>query len=195
MTQELNLDLKKTALVVIDVQAGIAGRPNLAPIDGPTLVDRNNQLADAFVAAKATVVLVRVRNTGREGFNPATDEPTTVASSTPDEFTELALNVKDNQDADVVIVDKHNWGAFHGTDLDTQLRRRGIDTIILTGVASSIGVDTTAREGAQAGYNVVFVPEAMTDLTLRGHEFATEVIFPRLGKTRTIADALAVINK
>lgn len=194
MTEALNLDLAKTALVVVDVQKGIVGYDNIAPIDGQTLVARNNQLANAFADAGATVVLVRVRNTGREGFNPVTDAPHAPAKPTEEAFAELALDVKDNHDADVVIVDKHNWGAFHGTDLDTQLRRRGIDTVVLTGIASSIGVDTTAREAAQAGYKVVFVPEAMTDLSLRAHEFVTEVIFPRLGKTRTVAEVLAAVK-
>lgn len=75
-----------------------------------------------------------------------------------------------------------------------QLRRRGIDTIILTGIATSIGVDTTAREAAQHGYNLVFVPEAMTDRTDQGHNASVEVIFPRLGKVRTIAEVLAAIE-
>lgn len=194
MTQDLKLDLDKTALVVIDVQEGIAGRDNLAPIDGATLITRNNQLADTMADNGATIVLVRVKNDGREGMNPITDATYTPSQPTPATFTELSLDVAKNSTADVVVVDKHNWGAFYGTDLDVQLRRRGIDTIILTGVASSIGVDTTAREAAQASYNVIFVPEAMTDLTQRGHDFATEVIFPRLGKSLSLADAISVIK-
>ncbi len=108
----------------------------------------------------------------------------------------MSLDIATDETAEnVIVVNKHNWGAFYGTDLDVQLRRRGIDTIILTGIATSIGVDTTAREAAQRGYNLVFVPEAMTDRTVQGHDASVEVIFPRLGKIRTVAEVKTAITE
>lgn len=128
-------------------------------------------------------------------MNPVTDAPHQVAKPLPDAATRLAMDIAADETAtNVTVVNKHNWGAFYGTDLDVQLRRRGIDTIILTGIATSIGVDTTAREAAQHGYNLVLVPEAMTDRTDQGHNASVEVIFPRLGKVRTIAEVLAAIE-
>lgn len=184
------LAINQTALVVIDVQKGIVNQNDIAPLDGPTLVARNQRLLTAAHKANMLTVLVRVQNTGEEGFNPVTDVEYVKSQATSEAYSELLL-ATDN----VIIVNKHNWGAFYGTDLDVQLRRYGIKTIILTGIATSIGVDTTAREATQAGYEVIFVPEAMTDLTLRGHEFATEMIFPRLGKIKTLAEVVALIEQ
>jgi Amidases related to nicotinamidase len=191
----LSLDLKRTALVVVDVQDGIILRDGVTPNSGEQVIARNNELAAALKNTDAHIVLVRVNNSGSEGFNPVTDAPFVPAQAMPAEGAHLTLDIAEDADAkNVTVVDKHNWGAFYGTDLDVQLRRRGIDTVILTGIATSIGVDTTAREGAQLGYNLVLVPEAMTDLTQQGHDASVDVIFPRLGKVRTVAETLAAIE-
>lgn len=191
----LDFDLARTALVVIDVQDGIIRNGVTTPNDGETVIARNNELAAVLKNTSAQIVLVRVKNDGTEGMNPVTDAPHQVAKPLPDAATRLAMDIATDETAtNVTVVNKHNWGAFYGTDLDVQLRRRGIDTIILTGIATSIGVDTTAREAAQHGYNLVFVPEAMTDRTDQGHNASVDVIFPRLGKVRTIAEVLVAIE-
>lgn len=193
---DLALDLARTALVVIDVQDGIAFKGEATPNTPEQLVARNNELASAMKNTAAQIVLVRVKNDGAEGFNPVTDAPYTPAQLMSAEATRLSLDIATDETAEnVIVVNKHNWGAFYGTDLDVQLRRRGIDTIILTGIATSIGVDTTAREAAQRGYNLVFVPEAMTDRTVQGHDASVEVIFPRLGKIRTVAEVKTAITE
>lgn len=183
------IDISKTVLIVIDVQEGIVNQSGLMPIDGKTLVARNNILLAAAQKVGMNTILVRVHNSDVEGFNPETDMVRKKSQPTTPAYSKLLLPTEDT-----IIVNKHNWGAFYGTDLDVQLRRRGIKTIILTGIATSIGVDTTAREAAQAAYELIFIPEAMTDLSLRGHEFTTEMIFPRLGKIKTMAEILALIK-
>jgi len=85
----------------------------------------------------------------------------------------------------VYAITKRQWGAFYGTDLDLQLRRRGIDTIVLCGISTGIGVDTTAREAFQHGYNQIFAEDAMTASTKEEHDYVCKYIFPRIGQVRT----------
>ena len=99
----------------------------------------------------------------------------------------------DQQPSDLVIR-KHNWSAFYGTDLDLQLRRRRIGTIVLGGVATNIGVESTARQAHEHNYHLVFAEDAMTDLVMEGHVHATRVVFPRIGRVRSTADILAALN-
>lgn len=89
------------------------------------------------------------------------------------------------------LITKRQWGAFYGTDLDQQLRRRGITTIILCGIASGIGVDTTAREAFAHGYQVIFAIDAMTGFSEAEHDHVRKVIFPRIGRLRTTDEILA----
>ena len=93
-----------------------------------------------------------------------------------------------------IIVTKRNWGAFYGTDLDVHLRRRGITQIVLTGIATSIGVESTARAAYEHGYNVTLATDAMTDLSADSHDHALTRIFPRLGETGTTAEIIALLG-
>ncbi len=77
---------------------------------------------------------------------------------------------------------------YHGTDLDLQLRRRGITNIVLCGISTSIGVESTARDAWERGYNLTFVRDAMTDRSLEAHERSFEIIFPRIGEIGTVAE-------
>ncbi|MGW4532485.1 isochorismatase family protein [Nocardia sp. NPDC004340] len=88
---------------------------------------------------------------------------------------------------------KHQWGAFHGTDLDLQLRRRGITTIVLGGIATSIGVESTARAAHEHAYNVVIATDATSDRDPASHAHSVEKIFPRLGVTATTEEILAAL--
>ena len=91
---------------------------------------------------------------------------------------------------DAHVVTKRQWGAFYGTDLDLQLRRRGIDTIVLCGISTGIGVDTTAREAYQHGYNQIFVEDAMAAMSKEEHDYVCKHIFPRIGKIRSCEEVL-----
>ena len=95
--------------------------------------------------------------------------------------------------ADDIVVTKRNWGAFHGTDLDVQLRRRGVTQIVLAGVATSIGVESTARAAYEHGYHVTLATDAMTDLAADAHHNSLTRIFPRLGELGTTAEIVELL--
>ena len=92
-------------------------------------------------------------------------------------------------DSDIVVT-KQQWGAFYGTDLDLQLRRRGVTQVVVTGIATSIGVESTARAAHEHGYHVTVAVDAVTDMDADAHRNSVEKIFPRLGETDT-AEAIA----
>ncbi|THF82241.1 isochorismatase family protein [Cohnella fermenti] len=190
---ELKLDPKKTALVVIDLQKGIAatGRP-AAPNSIETLVGNASKLAEAFTEKGAFVVLVRVSFVdGRDALRPVTDS-TAAAMQPPQGWDEPIPEMARFEQAHVVL--KRQWGAFFGTDLDLQLRRRGIDTIVLCGLSTSIGVDTTAREAFQLGYNQVFAVNAMTAMAKEEHDYVVGTMFPRMGRVRTAEEVVAALS-
>jgi len=173
---------EKTALVVIDLQTGIAGR-ELSPYTGAQVVQNAGRLVNAFTDKGAFVVLVRVSSIdGKDMVKPNTDLQTNPGQYPPgwDILVPELANVKNAH-----VITKRQWGAFYGTDLDLQLRRRGIDTIVLCGISTGIGVDTTAREAYQYGYNQIFVEDAMTASTKEEHEYVCKYIFPRMGQLRT----------
>lgn len=92
------------------------------------------------------------------------------------------------------LITKHQWGAFYGTDLDLQLRRRGIDTIILCGISTNFGVESTARFAYEFGYNQILVEDAMSAMTKEAHEASIKFVFPRLGLIRNTDEVLTAIN-
>ena len=181
-----------TALVVIDLQQGILAIPG-APCPTTEVLARNVALAAAFRAAKLPVVLVRVSFAADGGdAPPGRTEQNRGGSGAPrpagwDRLSEELLDPSD------LVVTKHNWGAFHGTDLDVQLRRRGVTQIVLTGVATSIGVESTARAAHEHGYHVTLAVDAMTDLDAEAHRNSVRRIFPRLGETGSTEEVLALL--
>jgi len=174
-----------TALVVIDLQRGIVGLPTVHPI--AEVVANSAKLARAFRERGRPVALVNVAG-GATGRSDA-KQP---AFTPPSNWTELVPEL-DHQPSDLLAT-KYTWGAFHGTSLDLQLRRRGVTQIVLCGVATSIGVESTARAAHEHGYHVTLVRDAMTDLALETHTNSIERIFPRLGEVGTTADVLAKLS-
>jgi nicotinamidase-related amidase len=187
----LSLDLKSTALVLIDLQNGIAGR-QLAPHTGAEVVERGSQLASALRARGATVIFVRMSM--GEILHVPVDAPMRDPNAPPPpaEASELIAGL-DRQPDDLVIT-KRQWGAFYGTELDQQLRRRGIRTIVLGGIATNFGVESTARAAFDRGYEVIFVENAMSSLHADAHRLATEMIFPRMGRVRKTRDVLEAVQ-
>jgi nicotinamidase-related amidase len=176
-----NLDPGTTALVLIDLQKGIASRP-AAPHSGPDVLKTSIEIAGRFRRAGAVVVLVNV------GFSPdfkdalrqPVDQPSPIPpGGFPADFMELADGLA--QPGDLRIT-KRQWGAFHGTELDLQLRRRGIQTIVLGGIATNIGVESTARQAWEHGYAVVLAEDATSGMSAELHDFAVKNIFPRLSR-------------
>jgi nicotinamidase-related amidase len=93
-----------------------------------------------------------------------------------------------------VVITKRQWGAFYGTALDLQLRRRGIRTLVFGGIATNFGVESTARDAYERGFEQIFVEDAMSGLTADAHHFAITTIFPRMGRIRSTDDVLAAIR-
>ncbi|MFJ5925028.1 hydrolase [Kitasatospora sp. NPDC092948] len=182
-----------TALVVIDLQQAILAAPGTPHPMGEVL-ERNVRLAEAFRAAHLPVVLVRV-SFAPDGADlvPGRTEHPRPAPARPEGWDTPAPELHDPS-SDVVVT-KHNWGAFHGTDLDVQLRRRGVTQIVLTGVATSIGVESTARAAFEHGYHVTLAVDAMTDLDPEAHRNSVQRIFPRLGETGTTEEILDLLAK
>ncbi len=172
------------ALVVIDLQKGIVAAPTVHPAG--EIVARTAQLARAFRERGWPVVLVNVAG----GAPGRTDAGPRKLPSQPD-WTQLAPELEP-QPSDHRIT-KQRWGAFFGTSLDDYLRGRGVTQIFLTGIATSIGVESTARSAYDLGYNVVLVVDAITDRDAESHRHTVEKIFPRLGETETSDNVLRTL--
>ena len=191
--QEIKFDPKKTALVVIDMQKGIAaGGRSLAP-HAAEEVRRNVGIAiRKFRDAGAKVFLVHVTGTdGADMLKPLVDDSPSWGSPSPDwaEFVDEAKPTEKD-----IVITKRQWGAFYGTELDLQLRRRHIDTIFLCGISTNIGVETTAREAYQHGYNVVLLEDAMSAMSRDEHDASVKFVFPRIGIVRSTEQAMSMLG-
>ena len=177
----VTVDPKSTALVLIDLQDGILGHPSLAPLSGKELLSRGKALAGTFRAAGAPVVLVNVgwAADSQDALRGPVDHPTHPKDGFPADFSTLAAGLAAEGD---LLITKRQWGAFHGTELDLQLRRRGIRTIVLGGVATNMGVESTARQAWELNYGVVLARHATTGLNAEMHEFAFNRIFPLISR-------------
>ena len=173
------------ALVVIDLQKGVLGLQTAHP--AADILTRAARLAAAFRARNLPVVLVNVagRALGRTA-SPRNFTP-------PPGWDELAPEL-DTQPADIRIT-KYNIGAFYGTGLDMQLRRRGVTQVFLAGIATSRGVEATARAAYDHGYIVVSVCDAMTDGDAAAHEHAVSVQLKKIGEVTTADEVLALLGK
>jgi len=178
---------EKTALVVIDLQNGIVNRPHY-PYSGAQVVQNAARLIDAFKEKGAFVVLVRVSTLdGKDMLKPITDLKLTMPEL-PKGWDDIVPELADFKNT--YVITKRQLGAFYGTDLDLQLRRRGIDNIVLCGISTGFGVDTTAREAFQQGYNQIFVEDAMTANEKEEHDYVCKYIFPRMGRIRTSEEVI-----
>jgi len=186
--ENLTLNPGKTALILIDLQRGIVSR-DVAPHSSDKVVENARKLIEKCREKGIMIVLVRVSfsNDAKDRLSPKTDISSQVRTMSAD-FDVLVPQLEPDK-ADLIIT-KHQWGAFYGTELDLQLRRRNIDTIILGGISTNIGVESTARDAYERGYNQVFVEDATSCLTAEAHEFTVSNIFPRMGRVRVTDDVL-----
>ncbi|MDU5337286.1 isochorismatase family protein [Enterococcus sp.] len=188
-----NLDLARTALVVIDLQKGIMGTGELKPYSAAELLEKNNQLADSLINSPALITLVNVDPTTMQLLNK--ERSGKAYANIPVGFSEYVMPIAEDETAENVIkITKHNPGAFFGTDLDLQLRRRGIDTIILTGVATANGVYATALDAYQHGYKVIVVEDACADRDGELHQIFFDKLFVRLGEITSTKEILSAIK-
>jgi nicotinamidase-related amidase len=190
---ELILDPRRTAVVVIDLQKGVVGFPG-TPHSAESVVANTVSLLDAARSVGAQPILVHVGRSadGGDGLKVVCDEPMRAGASLPPDWSELIAELN-RQPSDIVIL-KRQWGAFYGTDLELQLRRRGLSTIVLCGVATEFGVESTARDAYERGFEQVFAGDAMTGRTAESHANAITNIFPRMGRVRTTAEIVAALR-
>ena len=190
---ELILESRHTAVVVIDLQKGIVQFPG-NPHSTQSVIANSVELLDAARSVGAQPILVHVGRSpdGGDGLQVACDEPVRMAGTLPPDWSELIpeLNCQPN---DLVVL-KRQWGAFYGTDLELQLRRRGLSTIILCGIATAFGVESTARDAYERGFEQIFAEDAMTSRTAESHTNAVANIFPRMGRVRTTTEIVAALR-
>jgi len=184
------LDPHTTALVLIDLQQGILGFAK-GPRTAEHVLMASSKLAKHFRKIGAPVVLVRVgwsRDYGDTLKQPV-DQPLTLPEGgLPSSWWDFP-DVLDVSESDLLITKRH-WNAFHGTELDLQLRRRGIKTIVLGGISTNIGVESTARAGYELGYALVLVEDAMSSFASEHHVASVNHIFPRIGLVRQSKDVI-----
>jgi nicotinamidase-related amidase len=176
----------RTALIVVDLQKGVAAMAGAHPMAG--IVERSAVLAAAFRAKGLPVVLVNV-----DAVAPGRTQQARPISAFPPEFAELLPEL--NRQPSDHLVTKRTWGAFTGTDLEAYLKGEGVTQVVVTGVATSAGVESTARFAHELGFNVTLAVDAMTDMSAEAHENSVTRIFPRMGETGTTDEILALLGK
>ena len=189
----LNINARTAALVLIDLQNGILSM-QLAPHDAAQVVDKAVKLGRRFREIGAPVVLTRVAfsNNYVDKLNQPVDVPMQVPpGGLPPEWSQFASEIE-LLSADVVIT-KRQWSAFFGTELDLQLRRRGISTIVLGGISTNFGVESTARDAWQYNYAVIVAEDASTSVDADLHKFSIERILPRVARVRTTEEIISAL--
>lgn len=189
MSADWKLDPQTTALVLIDLQNAIVSR-DTKPYPASEVVERARLLADAFRARGALVVYVRVLL--NEVLSLPADEMPSMPRDIPPAAFEIAP-AAGMQSGDILISKRH-WGAFAQTTLESELRNRHVDTVVLAGIATNIGVESTLRQGTGLGFAFVTVEDACSTFSSEMQEFAFKKIFPRLSRvriTQQVIEALA----
>jgi nicotinamidase-related amidase len=187
----ITLDPRTCALVLIDLQKGILGRP-LAPHGAAKIVENSAALGRGLKEAGGVVVLVNVAfaNDYADRPNQEVDEPSPMPpEGMPAGWSEFVPEI-DSLQRDVIIT-KRQWSAFYGTELDLQLRRRGITTIVLGGVVTNFGVESTARDAWQHNYAVVIAEDACASMGADLHQFSVDKVLKRVARVRSTAEILA----
>lgn len=184
-------DKSKTCLVVIDLQKGIVSMPT-APHDVKTVISNASDLAKAFRKNGMPVFLVHVASSAGTALRPISDTVMPSRGELPSDWSDIVPELGP-EPTDVVIT-KRQWGAFYGTDLDLRLRRGGLDTIVLCGISTNHGVESTARFAYEYGYQQVFAEDAMSDRSREAHGASVEFVLKRIGRVRRTAEILDALK-
>lgn len=175
------------ALLVVDLQQGLIGSPFVHPI--AAVVERARALIDAFRAHGLPIVLINVA-----GIAPGrTEQPRRQPDVLPEGFTDFIPEL--GRQPDDIVVTKRRWGAFAGTGLEARLRALGVTQVVVLGVATGTGVESTARQAYEAGFNVTLAVDAMTDARLEAHDCSLRHVFPRLGETGAAQAIIDLLTK
>jgi nicotinamidase-related amidase len=176
-----------TALLVVDLQKGLLGIPFIQPI--AEVAARTRTLIDAFRARGLPVVLINVAG----GAPGRTEQPRRLQEPLPEGFTDFLPEL--GQQADDIVVTKRTWGAFAGTDLEPRLRALGVTQVVVVGVATGTGVESTARQAYEAGFNVALATDATTDARPEAHDYSLKNVFPRLGESGATQEIINLLAK
>jgi nicotinamidase-related amidase len=176
----------KTALVVIDLQKGVVVLPTVHPVI--QVVRNTSILAAAFRRHGLPVVLVNVAGAAPGRVNQARNQ-----NSLPADYAELVPEL--HQQPQDHLVTKRTWGAFTNTDLHAYLQQQAVTQLVFAGVATSIGVESTARFAHEYGYNVTLVIDAMTDMNLDAHYHSVTRIFPRIGECGGTQEIIELLDR
>ncbi|MDB5003122.1 MAG: isochorismatase family protein [Mucilaginibacter sp.] len=180
---------KRTALVLIDLQKGVVTYPVAHPIE--TILMHAAKLVAAFRKAGQPIVIVNVNPAGP--WTKSRKEPASPRPAPPADWADIAPEIK-TEPTDIFIT-KHTWGAFFETALDDELKKRNVTGIVIGGVSTSRGVEGTARQASELGYNITFATDAMTDMVADAHANSIKYIFPGIGEvgvTDSVIEQLAV---
>jgi nicotinamidase-related amidase len=175
----------RPALLVVDLQKGIVGLPTAHPM--ADVISNAARLAAAFRSHDLPVVLINV-----DGGAPGRTEQSRPVTEFPAGWTDLIPEL--NRRPSDRLVTKRTWGAFTNTGLDTQLKQAGVTQVVIAGVASSAGVESTARQAFEFGFNVALAVDAMTDRSADAHHNSITRIFPRLGETGTTPEIVDLLE-
>jgi nicotinamidase-related amidase len=192
---------KNTALVVIDLQDGIVKMGMVHP--GKTIVQQSARLVEAFRKAGLPIVVVNVVPFGAPSGKVRTQAPGMPRDEAAQKQARTAMEAAGfftivpelGSLPEDIYVTKKTWNAFYDTDLEQRLRELGVTNIVLCGIATSIGVEGTARAAYERGFNVSFVEDAMTDMVLSAHENSMQSIFPRLGEVGATDTVIELLGK
>jgi nicotinamidase-related amidase len=179
---------KNTALVLIDLQKSIVQRQLVHPVPG--IIANSIKLVDAFRKHSLPIVFVNVDLKDAKWINARTETNSARSMTMAADWNHLIPELKTASND--IFITKHSWGAFFETSLDDELKKRNVTGIVLGGIATSIGVEGTARQASERGYNVSFAKDAMTDMVASAHEHSLQIIFPRIGE---IDDTDNIIKK
>jgi nicotinamidase-related amidase len=189
----LEIEPGRTALVLVDLQNFTVAMDTI-PLSGREVLANSVRLAEACRAAGIVVVLVRVGHSDNAMPHPSPRVDAVFGGfPSPAGAKEIAAELGPKPGD--VVVDKYNWGAFYGTNLDSHLRRRGIDTLIMAGLVTNIGVDTSMRQAQERGYEQVMVVDAVAAMSREEHDYTLKYIAPRLARLRGTDAVLAAIAR
>lgn len=191
----------KTALVLIDLQKGIVALPTAHPTQN--VIEKSVELIKAFRSKNLPIVFVNVNPLGAKWTQARVEQSTAPKGAEAIEKARIAMEQSSFFDlvpeldvqSDDILITKNTWNAFYNTALHEILQKLEITGIVLAGVATSIGVEGTARNASEHGYNITFVEDAMTDMHLSAHENSLKTIFPRIGEVGDTAKVVEMLNK
>jgi len=188
---KLVIDKGQTALVVIDLQNGIVSQPT-KPYPAQDVITNATKLVNTFRKNGMPVFLVHLITTKETMLNATSDNSSSNPVAPPPQWSEFVPEIAPTS-TDIIIT-KKQWGAFYGTDLELQLRRRGINTIVLCGISTDFGVESTARFAYEYGFQQIFAEDAMASRSEEQHNAAVNFIFKRIGRVRNTNEILKALQ-